>query len=138
MPERVFLTDARRAVLRDEFDGAASTEHSHRSRIRTRSRLALKELIEVAQSEEIENADVFDPGDIEALITALYTGDGFVPFRIFDGSRQEYAQHIAYQLDLHARLDRLTREFSTLAHQDPEAGTGLIPPDGYDGLQESR
>ena len=72
MVERVFLTDTRRNVLSSEFEGADSTLESHKSRIRSRSRMALSELVEVAESNEIDNEDVFDPREIHALLEALF------------------------------------------------------------------
>jgi len=63
-----FLTDERRAVLAGNYDGSESVERTHKSRIRERARSAVDELIEVAQSKEIENADVFDPAKIGTLL----------------------------------------------------------------------
>ena len=71
MVERVFLTDTRREVLAGEFEGEDSTLESHKSRIRTRSRMALDELIEVAKSDEIEDDTVFNPTNIAHLLSAL-------------------------------------------------------------------
>lgn len=72
----VFLTDTRREVLTGKYDGAENTERTHRSRIRSRARTALDELLAVAASEEIDNADVFDPQKLRALITTLTHGPG--------------------------------------------------------------
>lgn len=63
-----FLTDERRAVLSGEYDGAANVERTHKSRIRSRGRSALAELIEVAQSTEIENRSIFGPEEIGTLL----------------------------------------------------------------------
>jgi len=63
-----FLTDSRRAVLAGEYEGAENTERTHRSRIRSRGRTAIEELTEVAQSPEIDNADVFDPEAVGRLL----------------------------------------------------------------------
>ena len=72
MVKKVFLTEARREVLADEFEGEDSTRGSHKSRIRTRARMALNELIEVAESDEIANEDVFDPRLIRRLLFAVF------------------------------------------------------------------
>lgn len=132
--EKVFLTDERRAVLEGSYDGSVNTERTHKSRIRKKTQLALRELIEVAQSPVIDNSEVFDAGLIEQLITGLYTGGDFEPYRTFDGDRTEYSQHISYQLGLHNRLGRINDEFSDLAHDDPDVHTGLVPPEGYEGI----
>lgn len=76
MVENVFLTDSRREVLRGEYDGAESTEKSKKSHIRTQSKMALDELIEVAHSPEIDNSDVFDPEKLHILIRTLTVGAG--------------------------------------------------------------
>ena len=73
-----FLTDERRAVLRGEYGGAENVERTHRSRIKARSQSALSELIEVAGSEEIDNAEVFDPKQIRALLTTILYKGGLV------------------------------------------------------------
>lgn len=63
-----FLTDERRAVLTGDYDGSESVERTHKSRIRQRARSAISELIEVAQSPEIENSEVFSPSQIGTLL----------------------------------------------------------------------
>lgn len=72
-----FLTDERRAVLNGNYDGADTTERVHRRNIKNRSRTALKELVEVAESSEIDNPDVFDPSDVHRLLVALTTPSGY-------------------------------------------------------------
>jgi len=71
-----FLTEKRRAVLEGRFEGSDGVERTHKSRIRARSRSALSELLEVAASPEVDNADVFDPELIHALLRALMMGSG--------------------------------------------------------------
>lgn len=63
-----FLTDERRAVLTGDYGGSENVERTHKSRIRQRANSAISELIEVAQSPVIENADVFDPAEIGTLL----------------------------------------------------------------------
>ena len=65
----VILTDNRRDVLNDRSDWSDDAIINEKSRIRNKSRTALDELIEVAQSSEVENRSVFDP---EKLGTLLY------------------------------------------------------------------
>jgi hypothetical protein len=73
----VFLTEQRRAVLEGDyskkFDGGASTERTHHTRIRQRTTTALDELIEVAESRPIHNPDVFDPQAVAKLVRTLLT-----------------------------------------------------------------
>jgi hypothetical protein len=65
------LTDTHRKVLEGTYDGNESTEQSHRSNIRTRTKEGLRELIEIAESDEIDNKDVFEPELIERLLRAM-------------------------------------------------------------------
>jgi hypothetical protein len=67
----VILTDKRREVLEGTYEGTESTRQSHRSNIRTRSKEALHELIEVAESDEVANHEVFTPEVIERLLRAI-------------------------------------------------------------------
>jgi hypothetical protein len=69
-----FLTEKRRDVLNGEFDGSDSSERTHKSLIRTRAKTALNELIAVADSGTIDNADVFDADQIYTLLAVLTTG----------------------------------------------------------------
>lgn len=130
-----FLTDRRREFLEGDYDLEDSADRQLKRRTKNDAIDALDELIEVARSPHLDNSEIFDPGHIEQLITALYTGGDFEPFRTFDGDRTEYSEHIAYQLSLHNRLGRLNSEFSNLAHGDPDLETGLVPPGGYDGIE---
>jgi hypothetical protein len=78
MPD-TFLTESRREVLAGEWDGEPSTERSKKSQIRTRARAAVGELIEVAQSPEIENADVFEPEEVGRLLAAILNDPNQMP-----------------------------------------------------------
>lgn len=105
MVEKIFLTDSRRDVL--EGNANDLTEQSLRnakSRIRVRSRLALEELTEVAESPEIENREVFDPDDVFLFLRALLLPDEYVPI---DGEPPEDYQE--YRDRLHVQLDKLLR-----------------------------
>lgn len=103
MVERVFLTDTRRDVLEGEFDGPDATKRSHKSRIRTRARMALQELIEVAQSSEIDNTDVFEPKEITSFTESLiFNGrsGGITPMLNWEGDYDDYYSEYAYQRQL--------------------------------------
>ena len=78
MPD-TFLTESRREVLAGEWDGEPSTERSKKSQIRTRARAAVGELIEVAQSPEIENSDVFEPEEVGRLLAAILNDPSQMP-----------------------------------------------------------
>lgn len=87
MVDKVFLTDERRAILNGEADHL--TDESLRTgkyRIRRRARTALSELVDVAESPEIDNTDIFEPEEIQELLLRLLLvgpqegeGGGLVP-----------------------------------------------------------
>jgi len=117
-----FLTDERRAVLNGEYDGAANTERTHKSRIRARSRQAIEELIEVAQSPEIDNGDVFDPDDLARLVDALMAPREatITPRWNYGGTPDEFRDEYDYQLALWGRLDHTLRGYGDILHStDP-------------------
>lgn len=84
-----FLTDERRAVLADDYDGSESVKRTHKSRIRERARSAVDELIEVAQSKEIENADVFEPAKIGTLLFWIMHDWSQTPTGTTDGEESD-------------------------------------------------
>lgn len=71
MVETIFLTDNRREVLAGETELEGDSLAVAKSRIRVRARMALQELIQVAQSEEIDNSTVFEPRAIESLLESV-------------------------------------------------------------------
>jgi len=73
--DNVFLTDTRREVLKGEYDGSPNNQRSHKSNIRKRADLALEELIEVAESDELDHTDFIDPDDVFRLLQALLIPD---------------------------------------------------------------
>lgn len=107
-----FLTDSRRAVLDGEYDGAENTERTHRSRIRSRGQTAIEELTEVAQSPEIDNADVFDPAAVGRLLfwilndphklTDVETG-GLISAADLPDSYTEYRNSVYVEVDQQLR-----------------------------------
>ena len=120
----VFLTDERRAVLSGEYDGADSTERAHRSNIRARSRTALDELIEVAQSPKIDNADIFDPDQVFLLLRALLTprqedldDDEFVNFVTPEKYGEDFT---AYADRLYVQMDKVMKPYRDGRFPDPE------------------
>ncbi|MFW5918424.1 MAG: hypothetical protein ACOCR0_02970 [Haloferacaceae archaeon] len=116
-----FLTDQRRAVLAGEYDGEPNTERTHKSRIRSRAKTALQELIEVAESDAIDNADVFEPNDLARLIDALmHHADGLTPRWNYDGDPAEYNEKYQYQMLLHGRLNHQLSGYGTFLLQRNE------------------
>lgn len=70
-PDNAFLTDSRREVLDGTTDWEQSSVRVEKSRIKKRAQVALDELIEVAESHEIDHTRAFDPDDVFRLLQAL-------------------------------------------------------------------
>jgi len=71
MSDRVFLTDQRRDVLKGQYEGSDTALRTQKSRLRQASSTVLDELIAVADSGEIDNADTFDSEQVYHLLVAL-------------------------------------------------------------------
>jgi hypothetical protein len=120
----VFLTDERTAVLNGEYTGSENTYRTHKSNIRQRAQTALKELIQVAASPEIENSDVFEPNDLARLIDSLMVpkGQTLTPRWNFEGEPGEYREKYKYQFALQSRLDHTLDGYQEMLHRDHEHG----------------
>jgi hypothetical protein len=116
MSERVFLTDARRDVLNGDFEGADSTLASHKSRIRTRAKIAIQELREVAESPEIRNEDVFEPDEMLYLFGALFAppNNRFEKKRGLQGWEHLEEDYRAYTDRLYVQLDKILHDYHTV------------------------
>lgn len=114
MVKSVFLTEKRRKLLQgDRDDLTEQSTINEKSRVRTRARLAVDELIEVAESDEIENSTVFDPEDVERLLRAILGPEKDIrPFwEVADESteiRRLYNERYAYERAVVDRLQHLT------------------------------
>ena len=75
----VILTENRRDVLDGQSDWSDGAIINEKTRIRKRSRTALDELIEVAQSSEIENRSVFNPEQIGTLLYWILNDPALLP-----------------------------------------------------------
>jgi hypothetical protein len=83
MAEKAFLTEKRKQVLNGVppenigSDGISDgTYRQHRAATKRQARAAVSELLQVAASPTIDNADVFEPEVVRALITTLLIGSG--------------------------------------------------------------
>lgn len=126
MTDRVFLTDKRRAVLEGEADELAdATIRNHKSRIRTRARIALEELTEVAMSDEIDNDDIFTPQQLDTLLRAIL-GDleEIEPLYEMETQDEEYEHQQTYRYEklLTRTLQNTLEDYETPLWQ-------LFPPD---------
>ena len=101
-----FLTPERRSVLNGEYDGAENVERTHKSRIRARSRTALEELIEVAESNEIDTREVFDPDDVFRLLRAILSPDEYTGPAYPDPDAPD--EWLAYHYRMQMQIQKLT------------------------------
>jgi hypothetical protein len=79
MTEDLFLTENRRDVLDGSTNWADGSVTTEKSRIRGKTKTAISELIEVAQSTEIENRSVFDPEQIGTLLYWILNDPALFP-----------------------------------------------------------
>jgi len=120
MADRVLLTEKREQVLSGEYDGSDTALRNQKSRLRDSARTALAELVQVAASPEIDNADVFEPNEVARLLDALMVPNGttITPRWNFDGNPDEYRDTYRYQLALHGRLDHALDGYGEMLHRD--------------------
>jgi len=108
-PQRIFLTDKRRQVLENDTDDLSEKAvRGHEYRIRVRARMALEELIEVYESDVIDNSEVFESHQIIKLLQELVQPDQITRFSRFDGTQEEHHEEYSYEYQLLADADRAT------------------------------
>ena len=121
MADKVFLTDERRDVLTGEYEGSENVERTHKSRIRARSQTALEELIEVAESQEIDTRDVFDPHDVFNLLQAILLPDGYTgPYYPSPDAPDEW---LAYHYRIQIQLQKLVQPAQGSIYEDADQET---------------
>ena len=105
MSEDTFLTENRREILGGTSEWADGSITTEKSRIRSKARTALGELIEVAQSEEIENRSVFEPAQVGLLLGLLIDDPAVMPAGGLTDSPSDLTvpdRHIEYRNDVHS------------------------------------
>jgi len=106
MVKNIFLTDSRRDVLEGNADHLSDDSLINaKSRIRTRARLALDELIEVAASPAIDNESVFEPDEVYTLISILLGGRGGVVHSEGDVSEEWEVEDAPYPKEIREQYD---------------------------------
>lgn len=123
MTDRVFLTEKREQLLNGEYEGSPENLRAAKYRLRKSCRTALRELIAVAESEEIESADVFEPNDLARLIDYLMVpSGGLTPRWNYDGDPEEFREEYLYQIQLHSRLNHALDGYGKMLHRDYPPG----------------
>jgi hypothetical protein len=105
MVDRVLITDRRRRLLNENLDETRGSINVEKTRIRKRARIAIQELVEIARSDAIDNEDIFQPEDLNALITAIMEENGLVSRNDFDGTAEEHTKEYSYKIGFIVRLD---------------------------------
>jgi len=119
--DNIFLTETRREVLAGESDLSGKSLANEKSRIRTRARAALTELIEVADSGEIENRDIFEPKQVGVLVGLSIDDPAVMPPGGLSDSPSDLSvpeRHIEYRNDVHSEVAS-----QLLALKPPQRGT---------------
>jgi hypothetical protein len=124
MAPNAFLTERRREYLNGDYNLENSADRHIKRKIEQGSETALAELIEVAASPEIDNAEVFDPAEVACFLNALMAPEGTVitPRWKFDGDSSEYRDTYQYQLALHGRLDHAIDNYGEMLYQQSAPG----------------
>ena len=118
MVENVFLTEKRRKVLDGTDELSDSSRTVEKSRIRKRARMALRELEEVAQSDQIENRSVFGEEEVGRLLYWILqdpgsikeTTEGFDPWDLAEPYTEAHKQYIR---DTHFEIRKQMSKFDT-------------------------
>jgi hypothetical protein len=103
------LTDKRRQVLRGKHKAENSTIRSHKSKIRQAGRDGIQDLIEIAESDEIDNEDVFDPEAIDRLLRAI-VGDIDPPLYERENPSEEMVSH-DYERQMTKAIRRVAQDY---------------------------
>ena len=126
MTDNLFLTENRRDVLDGASEWSAASITTEKSRIRSKAGAALKELIEVAQSTEIENRSVFDPGEVGTLLywilndpAGMPLEDGALPGGLI-GTSDEPPEDVPEEIytQIPEKLQQYRREIHSEAAQE--------------------
>jgi len=124
MVENIFLTGKRREVLAGTDELSDDSRPVEKSRIRTRARMALRELEEVAQSDEIENRTVFGEEEVGRLLYWILQDPGSVRETTteedpWDAAKPYTDAHKQYIRNAHFEIRKQMSKFD-------------VPREGYD------
>lgn len=116
MVENIFLTEKRREVLAGTDELSDDSRTVEKSRIRKRARMALRELEEVAQSDEIENRTVFGEEEVSRLLFWIQQDSGSLenatkPEDEWDAAKVYTDAHEQYIRNLHFEINKQMRKF---------------------------
>lgn len=126
-PNKVFLTDTRRRYLNNPESFSDDARHAHFYRLRDRAQMALYELIDVYESDVIDNSELFEPSDIHRLFDALL-GDPseITPRNKYDGEYVDWAKEYHYEDALLSEIENLSMRWRLYL-----LGTPVEAPKGH-------
>lgn len=135
MSERGFLTDTQKSLLESEYEGSDEARRATEYRIRQRTEHALKDLIQVAESNQIDIDDEIWYQHIPRLIHAVMAPpEDFEPINRYDGTTLEHRKEYPLQ---YALLDRLIRSVNAFEEAFHSHGVpGGIVTDLPEGIEE--
>lgn len=135
MTDRGYLTETDLKVLADQYDGSDSARRTAETRIRQRTRNALRDLTLVAKSDQVDIDPEVWYQQLPTLIeTLMVPADGLTPLKDYDGTPSEYREEYLLQHALHERLEHLTREYGDILHDQGQVP--LIPQQEAENLLE--
>jgi len=122
MSNRVLLTEQREKLIAGDYDGSDEATRAQHWRLNQSIKTVLDELTTIANSEEVENVDAFDAGDVRSLLTAL-TGEpsSITPFwEVFgdETARRSYVEEHGYQQTLASMFQSLSVAYNPLIQID--------------------
>jgi len=122
MTKKGFLTDTGRDILTGDYEGTEDAEYAARYRLKNHAEASLKELVEVAENDQIQVDDEVWYRYIPRLIHGVMAPpDDFVPLSRFDGTELEHRKEYPLQ---YALLDRLVE--SVDAYENAFQPNGMV------------
>jgi hypothetical protein len=115
MTERVILTEQRERLLSGKYEGSDTAERAQRHRLKNSTKVAIDELIQIAESPVLDNSDVFDPDDVFRLLRALYTPsqDHLEEESGLIDHGDATPEYRAYTDRLYVQIDKVIRDYQT-------------------------
>lgn len=105
MAKKGFLTDTEKDILSGDYEGSEEGEYAARYRLKNHAEESLRELVQVAESDQVQLDDEVWYRYIPRLIHGVMAPpDDFIPLQRFDGTELEHRKEYPLQ---YALLDRL-------------------------------
>jgi len=135
MSEYGFLSESRQKIVNGETDEFADgTVRAYRHETKKKARMAIQELIQIANSTEFENRKIFDPQDIDELLEALLEEpEPVTPLWEYEGDHIDHMNEYGYQHSLvrilKGRIDKWDHRLNSV--ETPTERLRRLPGPGY-------